>query len=350
MARSTRTQPVTVAAVAERARVSAMTVSRVINGSGQVTPATRRRVERAIDQLGYVPNLLARSLVVHRLGLIALVVGDITHPWFTALAHTIDVAAHQGDLTLIVSNTGDDLERERVHLARLSALRVDGVVISPASDASAANLRLLQRQHIPFVLIDRAVPGVRADVVRGESVESARLATAHLVAHGHARLAVISGPRDVTTAQERVQGFAAAVRDAQLSGAVVVHDSFTQEAGYRRGRALLRRRLRPTAILAANSFIAMGVLRAASELQLRVPDDVALVTFDDAEAGAVEPFLTCVEQPTAEIGVRALDALRRRLDGGDAAPQEVVLPCALRIRASCGCRPRASASAGSGAR
>jgi LacI family transcriptional regulator len=339
MAEVRRTRSVTVAAVARRARVSAMTVSRVINGTGYVTPATRGRVERAIDDLGYVPNLLARSLVVRRLGLLGLVVADITHPWFTSLAHSIEAEAYERSFTVIVSNTDDRVDRERMLLAKLSALRVDGVVLSPASDASAGNVRLLQRQGIPFVLVDRAIPGVDADVVRGESYAAARLVTDHLIGHGHSRMAVIAGPADVTTAQERVQGFLDAAGGAHVAKPAVIHGRFTQEAGHAHGRELLRRRNRPTAILAANSFIAFGILRAARELGVRVPDDLALACFDDAEVGAVEPFLTCVNQPARDIGRHALRALCRRLEGSDAPPEEVLLPGTLRIRRSCGCTP-----------
>lgn len=332
-------ESVTLADVAAVAGVSAMTVSRVVNGTGRVREGTRLRVEAAMESVGYVPNSPARSLVGRRLGLIALVVADITHPWFTELAHAVDVEAAQRGFTVVVGDTDDDPGNERTCLYKLSSLKVDGVLIAPSGKEAGANLDLLRTQNIPFVQIDRQVADVEADVVCGESYRAARQLTVHLLEHGHRQLAMVSGPRGVSTARDRERGFKAALRfrEVDLEPRSVRRTAFTRGAGLVEARALLGSAEPPTAIMAANGFLALGVIDAARERGLRVPEDLAVVTFDDVESTATEPFLTCVEQPARGVGLAALDYLLSRIDGDMSPPRRTVLDGDLRIRRSCGC-------------
>jgi len=330
---------VTIADVARHAGVSTMTVSRVVNGSPLVNPATRRQVERALRDLGYIPNRAARSLVVNRLGVLALLIPDISNPFFPLLVRGAEAAAREAGYALVLGNSDEDLDREAAFLRAVCSLGVDGVLLAPAGDRSGPNLDLLARQGISFVLIDRGVEGVAADIVRGESRAATCLLTEHLLGHGHRRIAMISGPPDVMSAQHRTLGYRDALRTHGLpiDEPLVRQAPYTRAGGYREALELLGAADRPTALVTANNFLAFGAIDAARELGLSVPEEVAIVTFDDVEIVAEQPFLSCAAQPAEAIGRLALERLIARLDGDESPPHELVLDTKIRIRRSCGC-------------
>lgn len=172
----------TIQDVAARAGVSAMTVSRVLNHSGRVAPDTRRRVELAIHELGYVPNALATGLLKGRTRTIALIVSDISNPFFTSVVRGVEDVAQRNGYTVILGNSDESVEKEQQYIVALVSKRIDGLLIAPASNGSRATLDLLQRRGSPFVLIDRAIEGVQADAVCGDSVGGAKMLTQHLIA------------------------------------------------------------------------------------------------------------------------------------------------------------------------
>ncbi|MBV9174776.1 MAG: LacI family DNA-binding transcriptional regulator [Chloroflexi bacterium] len=325
--------------MARRAGVSSMTVSRVVNGSSTVTPATQRRVERALRELGYIPNRAARSLVVNRLGVLALLIPDISNPFFPLLVRGAEAAARAADYAIVLGNSDEDLEREESFLTAVCSLGVDGVLLAPAGDGSGASLELLTRQRVPFVLIDRTVDGVQADIVRGESRSAACRLTEHLIDHGHERIALVSGPLEITTARYRELGFcdALAARGLSICPELMRRVPFTRSAGHRAALGVLSGPDRPTGLVTANNFLAFGALDAARDLGIRVPEELAIVTFDDVEIVAEEPFLTCAAQPAEAMGRVALERLIERLHGDELPRQEVVLDTEIRIRHSCGC-------------
>ncbi len=316
-----------------------MTVSRVVNGSGSVRAATRRRVERAMQDLAYIPNRAARSLVVNKLGVLALVIPDISNPFFPLLARGAEAAARAAGYTVILGNTDEQYEEEDAYLRTVCALRVDGVLLAPSGRRSRQSLELLARHRIAVVLIDRDVDGIANDIVRGESQRSSMLLTKHLIHHGHQRIGLITGPADVSTARERERGFRDAMRehDLEVRREVVHHCTYTREGGHRAGVALLADADRPSAIVTANNFLAFGLLDAAREAGLRVPDDLAIVTFDDVEVVTDSPFFTCAAQPAEAMGRTAVERLIARLGGDESPVRETVLHTELRIRRSCGC-------------
>ena len=316
-----------------------MTVSRVVNGSGSVRPTTRKRVERAMRDLGYIPNRAARSLVVNKLGVLALVIPDISNPFFPLLARGAEAAARAAGYTVILGNTDEQYEEEDAYVQTVCALRVDGVLLAPCGRRSRQSLELLARQHIPVVLIDRDVDGVPTDVVRGESRRSSTRLTEHLLHHGHRRIGMITGPTDVSTARERERGYREAMhdRDLEIPRELLQHVPYTREGGYRAGTAMLSLAERPTAIVAANNFLAFGLLDAAREAGIRVPEDLAIVTFDDVEVVTDSPFFTCAAQPAEAMGRTAVERLVARLDGDESPVRETVLHTEVRIRRSCGC-------------
>ncbi len=314
-----------------------MTVSRVINNSGYISQATRERVETAIAQLGYVPNALARGLRFKQTKTIALILTDITNPFFTTVARGVEDAASEQGFNVIFCNTDEDESDESEYLNMLLQKQVDGILLVPAR-CSSESISLLQSRSVPVVVLDRWVPGVQVDVVRGDSEGGAYQLVRYLLGLGHRGIAALSGPRAVSTATDRVAGYRRAMAEACLGvdESMVLHDAFSQEGGYRMAKQLLSAMPRPTALFAGNNFIAVGAFAALREAGLKVPGDVSLVAVDDLPLPlAMDPFLTVAAQPAYEMGRRAAELLLDRLAGeGPAECREIVLPVTLVVRRS----------------
>jgi LacI family transcriptional regulator len=328
---------VTILDVARRAGVSPMTVSRVVNGSGGVSPQLRARVEQALADTGYMPNTLARSLRAQRTDTIALLLPDMTNPFFTTLAQGVERSARELGISLLVANS-DEREDEELRLVRVLLQRqVDGLLLVPAGSGDEA-IRRCRAHRVPLVVVDRR-PGDRStDVVRADS-EGAAHALGRLLADlGHRRMAVLTGPASAPTATDRVRGFQrAVVTEAGLPEPAVIHGAFTIDSGREMAVAAMAARPRPTALFAANNFIAIGVQHALAELGIRVPDEVALVGFDDLPPAMVTfPFLTVAVQPAGEIGSRAVEVLVAQIADPDRPVRDLVLPAELVIRRSSG--------------
>jgi LacI family transcriptional regulator len=316
-----------------------MTVSRVINNSGYISQETRERVEKAIAELGYVPNALARSLRFKHTKTIALVLTDITNPFFTTIARGVEDTASEQGFSVMFCNTDESATEEAEHLNVLLQKQVDGVLLVPAC-CSAESVSFLQERKVPVVVLDRRIPDIRVDLVRGESEQAAYQLVRHLLDLGHTRIAVLSGPQVTSTAVDRVAGHRRALVEAGLeAGAdLVYYAQFTLASGYQMAQQALATTPRPTALFAANNFIAIGAFRALREFGLRVPQDISLVAFDDLPTSLVmEPFLTVAAQPAYEMGKKATELLLARLSGeGPAGCQEIVLPTEVIVRRSSG--------------
>jgi LacI family transcriptional regulator len=327
----------TIRDVAERAGVAPITVSRVLNNSGYVSAEVRARVEQAAAELHFVPNMLAHSFRSNRTNTLALVLTDIANPFWTTVARGVeDVASEQG-YNVIFCNTEESEAKQAQYLSMLVRRQVDGVLLVPAVSNDEA-VRMLQAQRVKVVVLDRRIAGGAVDVVRGASTEGARRLTEHLLQLGHRRIAVLAGPEAVSTSRERVAGYCRALEQAGVppDPKLVHYGHFTIASGSTMTRGLLGQSPRPTAIFAANNFIAIGALRALREAGLAVPEDVSLVVFDDLpESYTWEPFLTVAAQPAYELGKTAATLLLRRImEPGEAEPQEIVLPTQLIVRAS----------------
>jgi LacI family transcriptional regulator len=329
----------TIRDVAKRAGVAPITVSRVINNSGYVSAATRARVEAAVAELGYVPNRLARSLRLKQTKTLALVLTDITNPFWTTVARGVEDAANEAGFNVILCNTDESETKQEEYLTVLLQKQVDGILLVPAG-STAEQIELIQNQNVPVVVIDRRVPHTQVDVVRADSKGGAYQLVRHLLELGHRRIAVLSGPRTVSTATDRVDGYRRALAEADMNGKAecVYYGRFNQASGYEMAQEALSLSPMPTAMFAVNNFIAVGAWRALREAGLRVPEDMALVAFDDLTSGLViEPFLTVADQPAYEMGQRATELLLARLSGAAAeAIQEIVLPAKIIVRRSSG--------------
>jgi LacI family transcriptional regulator len=332
--------------VAEKAGVSMITVSRVMNGASYVNENTRARVLTAIEELQYVPNNLARSLRSQRTSTLALLLTDVTNAFWTTVARGVEDEASIHGYSVFLCNTDEDPTKEVRYLDTLLRHRVDGLLIGPTPQ-SAPILSRLQSRHARFVLLDRTVEGIDADVVRSDSHGGAASLTQHLLETGHRRIAFIGGPLTTSTGRDRLAGYEQALTDSgiEIDGSLVRIGQYGQESGHKLAAELLELNPRPGAIFTGNHQIAIGVLRALSEVGMRVPDDIALASFDDiVGANSYSPFLTAVIQPAYEMGRLGTRLLLDRIAGGRAPVEEITLPTRLVIRASCGCQPAPDAS------
>ena len=314
-----------------------MTVSRVINDSGYVSPEARARANRAIAELGYMPNVLARQLRSKRTKTLALVLTDIANPFFTTVARGVEDAARAQDYAVMFCNTDESEAQEIEYVRVLIQRQVDGVLLVPATDSSAS-LQLLHKHGLPVVVLDRRLSSGGVDEVRTDSEAGAHVAVRHLLDLGHRRIAVLTGPETVSTSVDRVAGYRRAMAEEGLDpdGELVIFGGYNETSGYEMTRRILDVRPQPTALFAANNFIAFGAIRALREAGMSTPEDMSMAVFDDLPPGWVfDPFLTVVSQPAYEIGKQAAELMLERLAGkAPAEPRTIVLPSELITRRS----------------
>ncbi len=329
----------TITDVAKRAGVSTVTVSRVINAAPNVNSATRERVGRAIRELGYVPSVAARSLRSKRTRSLGLIVPDITNTFWTTVARGVEDAAQRDGYSVLLCNTDEDLNKQQRYLDLIVSQGADGVIIAPCN-ADAGQLAALRERDIATAVIDRRVAGWDVDTVYADSFSGAYALTRHLISLGHTRIAMLSGPEDTSTGEDRVAGYRLALAGAGIEPdpRLIRRSEFTKPAGAQMTGQLLGEGLTPTAIFAANNAIALGVIEALGGRGLHIPRDIALVCFDDfPPITSFFPFLTVIAQPAYDMGANAAQLLLSRLDASaPLKPRRVILPVRLVTRYSCG--------------
>ena len=326
--------------VAKEAGVSVATVSRYLNDTANLTGPTRASVKRAVEALGFRPNRVARRLRISggRALLIGLVVPDLRNPFFADVARGVETTAQRWGSAVIVGHSDESEALERMYLELLGSESVDGIVL-PTVQQGDLTLGDLTPAGIPVVCVDRRPGTVAVDTVVSDNEAGARAATEHLLRLGHERIGFVEGRPTISTSRERLVGYRQALAAAGVAvdeALVRVGDS-RQCGGRDRAGALLDLDRPPTALVVGNNLMTLGALEAVSERGLCIPDDVAIVGYDDMPwATAFNPPLTCVSQPGFEMGQRAAELLMRRIEHPDAAPELVVLQPRLVVRASCG--------------
>jgi LacI family transcriptional regulator len=334
--------------VAQRATVSAATVSRMVNGSGYVGVKSRARIQEAMDALQYEPNALARSLKTKQSGLIALLLTDIANPFSAQVARGVqDVAQQAGFIPIICSIDNARMEREVVQALRRK--RVDGIILTPTqSERSDENLQLLHTtcdRGIAMVTLGRPPVHPHIDEVSTDTLTGARMAVTHLAALGHRRIGFIGGQISLGVALGRLAGYRQGLAEANLPAELnlVREGSLDEESGRRETQALLRLANPPTAIFCVNDRTALGAMAEIVDQGLRIPEDISIVGFDDIPLAAlVHPGLTTVRQPTNELGRLAATFLLDRIAHPGAPHQKSVLPCHIVVRQSSGPPPGVS--------
>jgi len=329
-------QHVTMADVAREAGVSLMTVSRAINGKEGLSQATRDRVLAIVDRLGYRPSVIARSLVTDRTGTIGLVVIDNSNPFFSEVARGVEHEAYTQGYNVFLCNTEEDIEREQAVLRSLEEKRVDGVILcSPRSDEKVLQAAL--RQHAAVVLINRRLTGMHLGTVLVNDERGGRLCTEHLLSRGHRAIGFLSGPARSHSGQMRARGYRAALEAAGIAP----DPAWTRpclpvaESGREATLALLTDQPQITALFCYNDLSAVGALQACARLGRRVPDDLAIVGFDDIPlTSLVTPPLTTCHVPLHDLGKQAMRLLLKHINGCTADCDEIVIEPELIIRGS----------------
>ncbi len=330
--------------IAREAGVSRSTVSRVVNDHPNVSSKTRARVEAAIERTGYRPHGIARSLATNRTHILAMIVPEsvtklFTDPYFPLMlrgaTEACNRAGYQLLLSLFTASMDSSMLRDRV----LRSGYLEGVIAANASLSDELVPSLLD-ERIPFITVGRH-PDDRVNYIDVDNIGGARMAAEHLIRLGHDRIGTITGPQDMTPAQDRFQGYRESMEMHRLpvSDGLVSEGDFT-EAG---GRAAMAQLLSesPTAVFAASDSMAIGAIRTIRAEGLRVPEDIAVVGFDDIPSAlTVDPELTTVRQPIERLGHLAVEVLIQRFEReeGTSSSQRIVLPTELIVRKSCGSR------------
>jgi LacI family fructose operon transcriptional repressor len=318
--------------VAQAAGVSTATVSRVLAKNAPVRPETRERVLKAIKELDYRPNLIARSLRAQRSAKIGLVVSDIRNPFFTAIGRSVEDTAYEQGYSVLMCNTDENPEKENLYLNILHDENVAGVIFSPTRQFSASSNNL--HSKIPFVIIDRTVDVNKADMVLLDNVGAAYELASHLIDNGYLNLVGLFGNAS-TTGKDRHRGFQNALKDHQLAPATAHFIEPRIKHGYDKTMEILSQNELPDAIFTSNSLLTAGVFQAIRDCKLTIPNDIALVGFDETTWGAlVNPPITLIAQPTEEIGRTATELLFQRIAEPERAPKTVILKGRLLVRDS----------------
>ena len=335
MAREARARP-TIYDVARAAGVSTATVSRALNGTAQIAPATRSAIEHAVAELGYRPNAIARSLVTKSTQTIALMLPDITNPFYASLVRGIQQVALTRGYTMLLCTTEGDPSREEQYLnllrgSQVAGALVDGLVLPPERIA-----RIVE-DGFPIVCLDRDINSPLVPVVQVDNRLGAQLATGHLLELGHTVIAHVAGAPDLRISEEREAGYTETLAAAgvDVDDRLVAVGGFTEEGGYDATRALLAGMPGLSAIFAANDLSALGAINAIAATGRRVPDDVSVVGFDDLRLSTfMSPPLTTIHQPAHEIATRATEILIDLTRGRTVRKLRYVFEPKLVVRAS----------------
>lgn len=330
---------VTMKDVAEYAGVSMATVSRVVNNDPNVAHKLRARVLEAVRILGYHPNRAARRLRGSPGDVLGLLISDMQNPFFISVLAGVEEMAYANRMSVLLCNTGEDSARQEMYLNVMLAERVAGLIFVPTPSTTARSLTSVIEAGVPLILLDRRIEGLETDLLTVDNMRGAYAAVKHLIDLGYTQIATIAGSAALSTGRERQQGYRDALNAAGLEvdeALLKVGDS-QRESGYRLARELLLSAQPPRAIFVANNLMTMGALQAIRELGFRIPEDLALVGFDDMPwSGELCPPLTAVSQPTYELGREAVHLLLRRLAEPDAPFRTLTLQTRLIVRESCG--------------
>jgi DNA-binding LacI/PurR family transcriptional regulator len=330
---------ITIKQVAEASGVAPSTVSNALTGKGYVAPATRSRVVEAAESLGYRASSLARSLRLQQTWSVGLLLADVSNPFFPAVVRGIEDVLWGKQYNLVLCNTDYNKDKEAAYLRHLLDKQLDGLILaSTASDSD--DVLELQARGVPFVMLNRRHVSARTHYVGMDNAGGVGAAIEHLLTLGHRRIAFIKGRADSSAAQERFQGYRAALREAgiRFDPALVAQGDYTIESGHAAAGGFMRLARLPTAIVSANDFMAVGAMAQFKERGIRVPDDVSVIGFDDIFVSALPWIeLTTVRPQSWQLGASAAELLLEQIGRrGGAPPREIVLENELILRATAG--------------
>ncbi|MEM1684379.1 MAG: LacI family DNA-binding transcriptional regulator [Nanopusillaceae archaeon] len=327
---------VTLRDVAERAGVSINTASRALANKSEISPETKRKVLAAAHALGYRPNRIARALRSQKTRTIGVIVGDIANPYFSALVRGAEKVSRSYEYTVILQGTDEDGDRERKAVETVLATQVDGVLITP-TQRDKAPVKMLLESGTPFILMSRYFRDLETSYVVMDDRRGGFLATERLIQKGYHRIAILGGPMHISSAYERYMGYLEAHKayGLNIDEDLVITGCLTMDDGHRALLGLFRQPKRPQAVFTFSDFVALGVYRAAYESGISIPQDLAVVGFDNTRLGiCLNPPLTSVGKNPEELGKRAAFALLKLIHGKFSPPIKMKLGVYLEERKS----------------
>jgi LacI family transcriptional regulator len=331
-----RPKTTTIRDVAQAAELSPTSVSRYLNGDIVLPKTSASRIERAVRELNYQPNRLARNLSLGQSKMIGLIIPDISNPFFATLACAVEEVAFKAGYGVLLCNTQNDRNRELSYVQLLSGRQLDGIVFL-ASHAEDPELAEILQRNRNVVLIDEDVVGVSAPKIFSENRTGGILATRHLLDCGHRQIAFIGGPKHLLSTKERFTGFKNALKERGLKPIpqLIRFGPYTSDFGRESALLFFASGKRPTAIFASSDYVALGVLNAAHRAGLKIPDSLSLIGFDDMPlAELLQPPLTTIRQSARELGAEGTKALLKVIAGTRVEPMETRLPVKLIRRGS----------------
>lgn len=322
--------------VARRANVSVATVSAVFNKSSYVSPALAEKVQRAIRDLNYSPNLLARSMAKQQTLTLGVLIPDAANPFFPEIVRGIEDCANESGYSILLGSSDNQIQKEEVYLRLFLSKRVDGILLVKAPGALCPDLLATLRKNAPpVVLVDREYPALNADTVVADDYGGGFAATKHLLDLGHKRIGLVRGITGTSTSDGRLRGYKAALKGKRIAcdAALIVEGDYGIDSGYAAGLKLLARR--PTAVVVTNYMMTIGFLKAMEELGLTCPRDLSIVSYDDFVWNNVfPPKLTSIVQPKYAIGHTSAEILLARIAGKHKRPKFQELQNGLQVRES----------------
>jgi LacI family transcriptional regulator len=329
---------VTIKDIANVTGFSINTVSRALNSKPEIRTETKEKILETATRLGYRPNRLAQGLRLNKTATIGVIVTDVANPFFSALVKGVAKAARDLGYSIILQDTDEDYAGEEEAIQVMLSEQVDGLLITPVQNRKET-IEKLAAARFPFVLLGRYFDDLETAYVVPNDYQGGFLATEHLLEQGHTRIAMVNGPLHISSARERFQGFSDALAQFTLpiERSLVVTGALTVEDGLDLSRPILKQAPRPSAIVCYSDFVAFGVMQAIREIGLSIPDDIAVIGFDDVRmASCLQVPLTTIRSPKEELGRQAMQVLARRLRGDQDAPvvQQQKLDVELVVRGS----------------
>jgi LacI family transcriptional regulator len=316
--------------VAKLAKVSAMTVSRVINNSPSIKEETRQKVLKAIEELDYIPNRSAQSLISKDSKLLSLVITDISNPFYTNVARGAEDKANERGYQVVFSNSDENFEKESAYVRAAISRGIDGMLFTPSGDKSIENIKLMQKHKIPIVLVDRTLDNVELDVVTGDNLAGTKKLMNYLYELGHRKIGLVTGPATISTTILRDEGYTKFIKEKGLpfDKRWVFRTDLTKRrtSSFIEQLMSLQKDERPTAVFCNNNFLAVDLLNSMIEYGLHVPEDISVVCFDDPQPIPMpDSFLTVVRQQPYDFGYVGMEILIDRIEGNNSQQMRKVI-------------------------
>lgn len=323
--------------IAQKTGFSITTVSRVLNGKAdkyRISSTTQNKIKAIAKELNYIPNEFAQNLRTGKSKTIALVVPSLKNPFFAEIASVVNTEVRKYNYTTIIGDSDDNIENEKIEVLHLSSKSLDGMIIVPCGNAWD-HIAYQQGKGLPLVCIDRYFNDINLSYVSSDNYEGALSATEYLIKQGHKSIACIQGVKYSVPNIKRVKGYIDAMTKNGISQHIVTGDSFSEQNGYLETKLLLQQKTTPTAIFALSNTIALGCIKALKEENIKIPEDISLITFDENPyLNYMDPPLTCIAQPVEDICKIAVKILFAKILDNDTIEKNILLKTKLRIKSS----------------